>query len=106
MANPQKRASKITSPFQPKASRKAKEKTAPKSGKPLADMQHTVAPSKPRSQSASVSFEVQETKELYKALFQNNPTPIWIYDAKALKILAANKAATRRYGYPNESFLQ
>ncbi len=99
MANPQKRASNITSPLQPKASRMAKGKTAPKSksAKPRADMQRAAAASKTRSQ--SVSFKAQETKELYDALFQDNPAPMWIYDAKTLKILAANKAATKRYGY-------
>jgi PAS domain S-box-containing protein len=105
MANSQKRApkaSKITSPFQPKASRKAKEKTAPKSGKPRANMQRAVAASKPRNH--SLPFKAQETKELYDALFQNHPAPMWIYDAKTLNILAANKAATRRYGYSKREF--
>jgi len=105
MANSQKRApkaSKITSPFQPKASRKAKEKTAPKSGKPRAGMQRAAAASKPRNQ--SLPFKAQETKELYDALFQNHPAPMWIYDAKTLNILAANKAATRRYGYSKREF--
>ena len=105
MANSQKRApkaSKITSPFQPKASRKAKEKTAPKSGKPRANMQRAAAASKPRNQ--SLPFKAQETKELYDALFQNHPAPMWIYDAKTLNILAANKAATRRYGYSKREF--
>ena len=105
MANSQKRApkaSKITSPLQPKASRKAKEKTAPKSGKPRANMQRAAAASKPRNQ--SLPFKAQETKELYDALFQNHPAPMWIYDAKTLNILAANKAATRRYGYSKREF--
>jgi PAS domain S-box-containing protein len=104
MANPQKRASNITSALQPKASRKAKEKTAPKSksAKPRADVQRAAAASKTRSQ--SLPFKAQETQALYEALFQNHSVPMWIYDANTLKILAANKAATKRYGYSQREF--
>ncbi len=102
MANSQKRApkaSKTTSALHPKASRKAKEQTAleSKTAKPRADVQRAAAASKTRSQ--SVSFKAQETQVLYEALFQNHPAPMWIYDANTLNILAANKAATKCYGY-------
>lgn len=35
----------------------------------------------------------------YRLLFERNPMPVWVYDAKTLKMLAANAAALVRYGY-------
>lgn len=41
----------------------------------------------------------------YSALFENSPLPMWIYDAEDGRILAANHAASRRYGYTQQEFL-
>lgn len=35
----------------------------------------------------------------YRLLFERNPMPVWVYNAKTLKMLAANAAALARYGY-------
>jgi hypothetical protein len=35
----------------------------------------------------------------YRLLFERIPMPVWVYDVKTLKILAANAAALARYGY-------
>ena len=40
------------------------------------------------------------------ALFVNHPDPMWIYDLESLRFLAVNNAATIRYGYTQDEFLQ
>lgn len=38
-------------------------------------------------------------------LFNFTPVPMWVYDSRDLRILAANKAACKDYGYTSEQFL-
>ncbi len=38
-------------------------------------------------------------------LFENNPTPMWIYEASSLHIMDVNKAAIESYGYSRQEFL-
>ena len=40
----------------------------------------------------------------YRGLFENNPHPMWIFDAETLRFLAVNDAAVVRYGYSAEEF--
>lgn len=50
----------------------------------------------------------QQTRTLaeqYQLLFRNNPWPMWIYDVASLRVLAANEAALRRYGYTESEFV-
>jgi two-component system sensor histidine kinase UhpB len=49
---------------------------------------------------------VQESEERYRALFQNNPMPMWIFDTGTFRILEANAEAIHHYGYSQEEFLQ
>lgn len=37
-------------------------------------------------------------------LFEQNPSPMYIYEVKSLRFLAANKAACNKYGYTQEQF--
>lgn len=39
-------------------------------------------------------------------LFEENPTPMWVYDKKTFAFLAVNQAAIAQYGYSREEFLQ
>jgi two-component system cell cycle sensor histidine kinase/response regulator CckA len=41
----------------------------------------------------------------FRLLFENNPSPIYVYDKESLAFLAANEAALRHYGYSREEFL-
>jgi PAS domain S-box-containing protein len=41
----------------------------------------------------------------YRLLFDDNPTPMWVYDVQSLNILAVNQAAISSYGYSREEFL-
>ena len=40
-----------------------------------------------------------ETADAYRALFERNPLPMWIYDSETLAFLEVNDAAVREYGY-------
>ncbi len=42
--------------------------------------------------------------EAYRLLFENNPLPMWIYDARTLDIIEVNEAAVEQYGYTREEF--
>jgi len=42
----------------------------------------------------------------YKALFNNNPIPLFIFDRHSLNILDTNDAAIEHYGYSREDFLK
>ncbi|HWM11973.1 MAG TPA: ATP-binding protein [Solirubrobacteraceae bacterium] len=46
------------------------------------------------------------SEERYRLLFEANPLPMWVYDAKTLRFLAVNEAAVRHYGYSRAEFLE
>ena len=50
--------------------------------------------------------ELQNSRECYQQLFDNNPHPTWVYDFETLEILAVNDEAVNYYGYLREEFLQ
>jgi PAS domain S-box-containing protein len=43
--------------------------------------------------------------DLFRRLFENNPLPMWIYDADSLEFLTVNDAAVHQYGFSREEFL-
>ena len=45
------------------------------------------------------------SEERYRALFENNPNPMWIYDVDTLEFITVNEAAVSHYGYSKEEFL-
>ncbi len=44
------------------------------------------------------------TKNDFKRFFEENPSPMWIYDRQTSDILLANHAACKEYGYTKEEF--
>jgi two-component system sensor histidine kinase UhpB len=48
---------------------------------------------------------LRESEERYRELFNNNPMPMWVFDAETLCFLEANGAAIQHYGYTQEEFL-
>lgn len=46
------------------------------------------------------------SSDAYKALFNDNPQPMWIYDTATLQFLDVNDAAVTQYGYSKKDFLQ
>ena len=47
----------------------------------------------------------QDLLRQYKALFDGNPFPMWIYDVDTYRFLAVNDSACRQYGYTRKEFL-
>ena len=50
-------------------------------------------------------LNLRESEERYRELFNNNPMPMWIFDARSFRFLEANSAAVQHYGYTQEEFL-
>lgn len=48
---------------------------------------------------------LQESEVRYRELFNNNPMPMWVFDANTLLFLEANGSAVQHYGYTNAEFL-
>ncbi len=48
---------------------------------------------------------IQRSEAAYRALFQANPHPMWVYDVETLRFLAVNDAAVEKYGYGPAEFL-
>ena len=49
--------------------------------------------------------EVQRSEAAFRALFERNPQPMWVYDRETFSFLAVNDAAITCYGYSREEFL-
>jgi two-component system sensor histidine kinase UhpB len=49
---------------------------------------------------------LRESEERYRELFNNNPMPMWVFDASSLCFLETNSAAVQHYGYTPEEFLE
>jgi PAS domain S-box-containing protein len=47
-----------------------------------------------------------ESTDAYRALFDCNPLPMWVYDSETLAFLEVNEAAVREYGWSRRQFLQ
>lgn len=48
---------------------------------------------------------VKRRKESFRLLFDNNPMPMWVFDAQTSRFLNVNAAAVEHYGYDRETFL-
>jgi PAS domain S-box-containing protein len=49
---------------------------------------------------------VEDSEKRYRTLFDVNPYPMWVVDAKTLAFLEVNEAALRLYGYSHDEFLK
>jgi len=49
--------------------------------------------------------ELKQREESYRLLFEANPMPMWIVDARTRRLLAVNDAAIEHYGYSRDRFL-
>jgi diguanylate cyclase (GGDEF)-like protein/PAS domain S-box-containing protein len=48
---------------------------------------------------------LRASEHRYRALFELNPLPMWVYDIETLCFTAVNDAAVRHYGFSREEFL-
>ncbi|MDB4955769.1 MAG: Blue-light-activated protein [Myxococcales bacterium] len=47
---------------------------------------------------------VARGEDRYRALFDNSPLPMWMFDRETLRFVAVNEAAVHHYGYTREEF--
>jgi len=52
-----------------------------------------------------ISFKLQDSIGDFNVLFNDNPTPMWIYELPTLRILKVNAASVQQYGYSEQEFL-
>ncbi|MDH5830151.1 EAL domain-containing protein [Luteimonas sp. M1R5S18] len=48
---------------------------------------------------------IERAEAQFRALFERNPLPFWVFDAQSLRFLAVNRAAVSAYGYSVDEFL-
>jgi len=48
----------------------------------------------------------RQSAEEHRALFENNPFPVWVYDGYTLRFLAVNEATVHEYGYSRDEFVR
>lgn len=48
--------------------------------------------------------KVKRSEEEYRAMFDQNPNPMWIYDTTTMNFLKVNQAAVAKYGYTKVEF--
>jgi PAS domain S-box-containing protein len=53
----------------------------------------------------SIQQGLEGTDARSRLLFEDNPQPMWVYDATTLRFLDVNQAAIDRYGYSRDEFL-
>ena len=59
-----------------------------------------------RSASGPENTTRRQSEERYRLMFEQNPTPMWVFDPKTLEFLAVNDATVALYGYSREEFLR
>ncbi len=48
---------------------------------------------------------VTDAERQFRLIFDRNPLPFWVHDARTLRFLEVNRAATLQYGFSREEFL-
>lgn len=69
---------------------------------------NTVKPAMVNNEKGNIPEEPVSTlsEDRYKYLFENNPSPMFVWDFKTTKILDCNEEALLMYGYTREEFLK
>ncbi|MGZ3822487.1 MAG: PAS domain S-box protein, partial [Mucilaginibacter sp.] len=57
------------------------------------------------SDQKQVNYNLQESLGDFSIMFNNNPTPMWVYELPTLRIMKVNDAALKHYGYSEQEFL-
>jgi len=54
----------------------------------------------------SSAERLRAQEKQYRLLFEDNPSPMWVFNPRTLRFLAVNEAAVSHYGYSREEFLE
>jgi two-component system cell cycle sensor histidine kinase/response regulator CckA len=49
---------------------------------------------------------LKASEERYRAMFDHNPWPMWLFEPGTVRIVEVNESAVRQYGYSREEFLR
>jgi diguanylate cyclase (GGDEF)-like protein/PAS domain S-box-containing protein len=49
---------------------------------------------------------IKRRESSFRLLFDNNPMPMWVFDAESTEFIGVNDAAVQHYGYSRAAFLQ
>ena len=49
---------------------------------------------------------IKRRESSFRLLFDNNPMPMWVFDAESTEFIGVNDAAVRHYGYSRAAFLK
>ena len=49
---------------------------------------------------------IKRRESSFRLLFDNNPVPMWVFDAESTEFIGVNDAAVQHYGYSRATFLQ
>lgn len=69
------------------------------------DITHFLAVKEDITARRAAEDSLLESEARYRALFDHNPNPMWIYDVETLQIVSVNEMAIRHCGYTREEFL-
>lgn len=70
-----------------------------------ADVRAVVSNFRDVSERKKNEVKLMKSEELYRGLFDHNPTPLWIFSNETKNFLAVNDAALALYEYSREEFL-
>src|ERR1044072_8387358 len=81
--------------------------TEPGTGRLKMENQRNTSPvQQPEKNHAQTQVDdaLRRSEAQYRALFESNPQPMWVYDERTLRFLIVNDAAVHRSGYSRQEF--
>lgn len=67
---------------------------------------HWIAIERDISERKQAEITIRESEIRYRSMFENNPQPMWVFDAETLAFLSVNDATVAHYGYSRNELLQ
>jgi len=73
---------------------------------PSGDLTHWVSIQRDITERRSEAKTLAENEALFRQLFEQHPSPMWVYDQESLSFLEVNRAAIETYGWSRDEFLR